>query len=124
MSLNAAAVARTVEALRVAGRLRDEDAATVQMVESLALAVDSDPGNASLWREFRAALDSMMKLGEVNDDDADEITRILAALRGSSQVDDSEDAGQVDARSRGGKGRGTTGGSASSVAKRSSRLRS
>ena len=124
MSLNAAAVARTVDALRTAGRLQDEHAATVQMVESLALAVDSDPGNASLWREFRAGLETLMKVGEVNDDDADEISVILAALRGTSTVDDTEIAGSGDARSRGGKNRGTVGGSADALAKRSSRLRS
>ena len=105
MSLNAAAVARTVEALRVAGRLRDEDAATVQMVESLALAVDSDPGNASLWREFRAALDSLMKIGEVNDADADEINLILTALRGSTEMDDTEDTKPRNSRARGSKSR-------------------
>lgn len=105
MSLNAAAVARTVEALRVAGRLQDEHAATVQMVESLALAVDSDPGNASLWREFRAALDSLMRIGEVNDADQDEINLIISALRGTAEMDDATDTKQKNARTRGGKGR-------------------
>ena len=105
MSLNAAAVARTVEALRVAGRLRDEDAATVQMVESLALAVDSDPGNASLWREFRAALDSLMRIGEVSDASADEVNLIIEALRGSTQMDDTENTKPTNSRPRGGKGR-------------------
>lgn len=105
MSLNAAAVARTVDALRTAGRLQDEHAATVQMVESLALAVDSDPGNASLWREFRAGLETLMKVGEVNDADQDEISVILAALRGSTEMDDTENPKPSNARARGSKGR-------------------
>lgn len=105
MSLNSAAVARTVEALRTAGRLQDEHAATVQMVESLALAVDTDPGNASLWREFRAGLDSLLKVGEVNDADADEISLIISALRGTAEVDDSKNTKSRDSRVRGSKGR-------------------
>lgn len=124
MSLNAAAVARTVEALRVAGRLQDEHAATVQMVESLALAVDSDPGNASLWREFRAALDSLLKVGEVNNDDADEIGLILEALRGTTEVDNASFPGKGNSGTGGGKGRRTTGRSSNAVAKGSGRSRS
>lgn len=108
MSLNAAAVARTVAALNRMGVLHEEHSALVQVVDSLALAVDSDPGNASLWREFRAALDSLMKLGDTDDGNGDELTQILAAFRGGSKVDDAKDAKQVDARSGGRENRGTT----------------
>lgn len=96
MSLNSDAVAQTVEALRVAGCLRDQDAALVQVVQSLALAVDSEPGNASLWREFRAALDSLMRLGEVNDGGVDEIGSLIEALRGAASLDDAEVVGSSD----------------------------
>lgn len=96
MAVNSAAVARTVEALRLEGKLSDRDAALVQVVESLASAVDMEPGNASLWREFRAALDSLMRVGEVNDDNADEIGSIVAALRGAASLDDAKVSGSGD----------------------------
>jgi hypothetical protein len=51
-STTAAAVA-TVEALKRAGRLEDIDAALVSGFLSIATALDDDPSNASLWRQFR-----------------------------------------------------------------------
>ena len=93
---NRDAVSVTIRALMAEGRIREEDAAVVQMVESLAGSVDDDPANASLWREFRAGLETLRRLGEEDENDGDEISLIIAALRGDSKVRDAEDSGSVD----------------------------
>lgn len=98
---NRKAVESTIKALRKEGRLRVEDAAIVQMVESLADSVDLDPANASLWREFRAALDTLMRLGLEEKNDGDEISLIIASLRGTAEVSDSSDAKPGKSRVRG-----------------------
>lgn len=97
---NRKAVDSTIKAMRKDGRLKAEDAATVQMVESLADAVDIDPANASLWREFRASLDSLMRLGLEEKNDGDEIALIIASLRGTAEVSDSSDAKPAKSRAR------------------------
>ena len=56
--LNREAVEQTVGALQSDGKLRPEHAALVTMVQGLASSVDVEPQNASLWREFRAALET------------------------------------------------------------------
>ena len=106
--LNREAVDLTVQALHAEGRIREGDAAVVQMVESLASSVDAEPGNASLWREFRAALETLRKLGEEDSNDNDEISVIIAALRGDAKVLDAEDSGKNKSRSRAGKIGGPT----------------
>ena len=93
---NRDAVSVTIRALMAEGRIREEDAAVVQMVESLAGSVDDDPANASLWREFRAGLETLRRLGEEDENDGDEISLIIAALRGDPKVRDAEDSGSVD----------------------------
>ena len=98
---NRDAVAETIKALEIEGRLTSADAAIVQMVEGLADAVDNDPGNASLWREFRAALETLRQIGLEGEQDEDEISVIIAALRGSASVQYSEDSGPVKSRPRG-----------------------
>jgi len=80
---NRTAVNVTVTALQDSGRLAPADAARVSMVESLADAVDADPGNASLWREFRQALDGLMV---ERDDGIDEFAAVLGVLQ-SAMVD-------------------------------------
>lgn len=97
---NRKAVESTIKALRKEGRLRVEDAAIVQMVESLADSVDLDPANASLWREFRAALDTLMRLGLEEKNDGDEISLIIASLRGGAEVSDASDAKPAKSRAR------------------------
>lgn len=61
----AAAMKKTIAALD----LRDELAALVAYCEGLAEAIDSDPGRASLWREYRPAIEALIRLGEVEDDE-------------------------------------------------------
>jgi hypothetical protein len=73
------AMRSTVDALRAAGRLELADDALVAMALGLAAVVDSDPGNASLWREYRAV---ELRLRETGGADAgDEFTDALRRLR-------------------------------------------
>lgn len=85
---NVEAVETTISALDAAGRLADTDAALVALNRYLAAAVDADRcakcgatgGTAALWREYRAAVQS---LSEVGADDLDDDT---TAFRVSVQV--------------------------------------
>jgi hypothetical protein len=61
---NAKAIELTLAELERMGRLEAVDAAQVQVVRSLATALDDDPSNAALWRQYREAL------GELSADDA------------------------------------------------------
>jgi hypothetical protein len=83
---NREAADATIAALRSAGRLESIDSARVATFQTLADAVDADPVNASLWREYRAAEST---LREVNDDGNDELTEILGRL--STPTGDAED---------------------------------
>jgi hypothetical protein len=47
---------RTLAELRGAGRIDRIDAAVVQALKSMAKALDKDPANAALWRQYLAAL--------------------------------------------------------------------
>jgi hypothetical protein len=82
---NRTAVETTIAALNREGRLGDVDAARVALIRSLADAVDADPSNASLWREYRSAEEA---LREADDTTADEFSQLLAAL--SSEMGDTE----------------------------------
>ena len=85
---NRTAVELTVAALKKLGRLTDMDEARVTIVRALADAVDVEPLNASLWREFRAA---ELHLRETTDSDDDEFTALLQSL--SAEVGDPPKAG-------------------------------
>ena len=106
---NRDAVAETIKALEIEGRLTSADAAIVQMVEGLADAVDNDPGNASLWREFRAGLETLRQIGLEGEQDEDEISVIIAALRGSASGRNEEVDEPVKSRPRGRKAGPTAG---------------
>lgn len=54
-------------------------AADVQAARTLAKAVDDNPGQASLWREYREALAVLR--GLVVTEERDEFADVLAALR-------------------------------------------
>lgn len=82
---NVAAVERTIEALHEAGRIEPVDAARIQLLRSLAKAVDEDPLNGSLWRQYFAALDSLMKADDAADDG---LAAAVAALRGAAPLGD------------------------------------
>ena len=65
------------------GRLEPLDAAAVQALRSMAGALDGDPGNAALWRQYREAVREL-----TCDDGADgSFEEAVAAL--SAEVRDS-----------------------------------
>ena len=84
---NRTAVESMLVSMRDAGRLENVDSARVAMVQALADAVDQDPTNASLWREYRAAEAS---LRENTAHDQDDFQELLASL--SAEVRDAETA--------------------------------
>lgn len=98
--LNREAVEQTVGALQSDGKLRPEHAALVTMVLGLASSVDVEPQNASLWREFRAALETLRQIASEGEENEDEISAIIAALRGAAQVRNPEKPKPVNARPR------------------------
>lgn len=82
---NRTAVEEMVEALRATGHLEAVDAARVTAAQALADAVDSEPTNASLWREYRAALET---LRQATDGGTDEFAALMAGL--SAEVGDTK----------------------------------
>lgn len=85
---NRAAVEVTIKALFDSGKIGLVDEARVNICRTLADAVDSDPLNASLWREFRASEQSLRELDAKDDD---EFTALLKSL--SSEVGDEKKSG-------------------------------
>ncbi len=67
--------------LRGEGRIPEGGGALVQIVLSLAEAVDGSPENASLWREYRQAEESLRALTESGGSEFDDL---IAALRDSA----------------------------------------
>lgn len=87
------AVEVTLEELASAKQLEPIDAGVVQTVRVLASAVDVDSLNASLWRQFREALEvltSVYRGGSFSDE-------LEALMRG--EVRDAPPAGPADPRS-------------------------
>jgi hypothetical protein len=80
---NRSAIEIMVASLREAGRLEPVDEARVIAACALADAVDADPTNASLWREYRAAVET---LRQASDGGTDEFATLLAGL--SAEVGD------------------------------------
>jgi hypothetical protein len=68
---NSQGLERTLKALSV--RLDEDDEALVALARGLAAAVDADPANAALWREYRAAVTALTLAGadKVDDDTAE-----------------------------------------------------
>lgn len=64
MVSQAAALAETVEHLN----LRPEHRALVAYCEGLAAALDEYPSRATLWREYRPAIELLLEVGEASDD--------------------------------------------------------
>ena len=80
---NRTAMETMVQALRDAGRLEPVDEARVTAALALADAVDADPTNASLWREYRAAVET---LRQASDGGTDDFAALMAGL--SAEVGD------------------------------------
>lgn len=75
---NRIAVDTTLKSLEASGKVGGVNEALVQLVRSLADAVDRDPQNASLWREYRGAVGDLLKLGS---DDTDAFADLVTRLR-------------------------------------------
>lgn len=99
-----AAAAKLVDGLREMGRLEAIDESMCEVAELLGAAVDADPTNASLWGQFRAALDDLRQVGSSGDDD--DLANLLASL---AAVPDPEEPEPADSRPAGRKGRGGDG---------------
>lgn len=74
---NRAAAEATIGALKEAGHLQPVDSARIATLQALADAVDADPDNASLWREYRATEAS---LREVHDETDPDLPDLVAGL--------------------------------------------
>ena len=81
---NRGAVEEMVDALRATGRLEAIDAARVTAAQALADAVDCEPTNASLWREYRAALETLRQAGDGGTDEFAELLNALSAEVGDA----------------------------------------
>jgi hypothetical protein len=92
---NRTAAETTIRALEELGRIEEIDAARVSLVRTLADAVDTDPTNASLWREYRAAEQA---LREQHDTTGDEFAQLLAEL--SAEMGDTTPARTTQSRQR------------------------
>jgi hypothetical protein len=66
---------QTLKELRRLERIGKMDAAVVQALRSMAYALDADPGNAALWRQYREALRELTA-----DDDNGSVDAAIANL--------------------------------------------
>jgi hypothetical protein len=73
---NAKAVEVTLGELRRMGRLEPVDEARVQGLRSIAAALDQNPFNSQMWREYREAIVGLT----ANDGDSDSVDRLLDEL--------------------------------------------
>lgn len=64
---NARAAEATLAELDRMGRLEDVDAARVQAIKSMARALDDNPFNSQMWREYREALEALSRDDSDND---------------------------------------------------------
>lgn len=56
---NAKAIEITLAELGRMGRLEDVDAARIQALRSIAAALDENPFNSQMWREYREAIEGL-----------------------------------------------------------------
>ena len=82
---NRSAIEITIEALRRDDRLNDVDAARLQIVRGLASAVDAQPDNPVIWREYRAAEQALRKETEAHGDPFDKLIAEISAEMGNQK---------------------------------------
>jgi len=82
---NALAIEVLVEALYSLGRLEKVDSARVEIARLLAKAVDENPENANLWRQYREAEDVLRTVGA---DDVKDFNETLASIWGDAALRD------------------------------------
>lgn len=80
MGLNTVELGETLSWLREMGRLERVDAARVQALRSIAAALDDNPGNAALWREYRTALKELVA-DDASSAVSDALTDLFGAVR-------------------------------------------
>ena len=80
---NRSAIEETIEALRTAGRLETIDSARVQIARGLASAVDAQPDNPTIWREYRAAEKALREESDSHGDPFDQLIASLTAEVGN-----------------------------------------
>jgi hypothetical protein len=56
---NVSAINETLGELRRMGRLEKIDAARIQALRSMAAALDQNPFNSQMWREYREAIEGL-----------------------------------------------------------------
>ncbi|HWH31457.1 MAG TPA: hypothetical protein VNU01_02165 [Egibacteraceae bacterium] len=74
---NERAIAITLRALGEAGRLEAVDEARVTALRTMAVALDLNPFNSQMFREYREALEGLM----VDDSDSGGLEELIAAMR-------------------------------------------
>jgi hypothetical protein len=85
---NASELGRTLKYLKDNGRLETIDAALVQAARSLASAVDAEPDNASLWKQYREAVKDLTHHGRRSADDpvSAQLARLFAGANESADA--------------------------------------
>lgn len=63
------------------GRLEKVDSARVQMLRSMADALDVKPFNSQMWREYRESIEELMTSGSESDDLAALLADLQAPVR-------------------------------------------
>jgi hypothetical protein len=79
---NASELGRTIKHLTEMGRLEKVDAGRVQAVRSMARALDENPQNAALWRQYREALKDLTR-GESDGGLDDALAGLFGEVRDS-----------------------------------------
>lgn len=77
MGNNLSELGKTIAQLRDLGRVERIDSARLQAVRSMARALDENPQNAALWRQYREALKELTA-----DDSSDSIDDAIEELLG------------------------------------------
>jgi hypothetical protein len=75
---NAKAIEVTLDQLKQMGRLETIDTARVQALRSIAAALDENPFNSQMWREYREALEGLT-VDDSGDGSADDLIDELSA---------------------------------------------
>jgi hypothetical protein len=73
---------KTISILKDENRIKDIDAAKLQIARSVADALDSDPSNAQMWKVYCSLVDELTEETDASDETDDEVAKI----RGTAQV--------------------------------------
>jgi len=77
------AMEQTLTELKRLGRFEDVDAARVQALRSMAVALDANPFNSQMWKELRESLNEVLEA----DEDADDlVAAALAEISGGTTL--------------------------------------